>query len=140
MIGFELSDDQKQIQALARSFVKDNVVPVAAQHDREETYPATVVEAAHEVGLLNVSIPEAAGGLGLSMLDEAIIAEEFGYGCMGIYTILMASELGIMPLLLAATPEQHERFLTPLLDGPKLAAFALSEPNNGSDAGGLATR
>lgn len=140
MIGFELSDDQKQMQALARSFVKDNVIPVAAQHDREETYPATVVEAAHEVGLLNVSVPEAVGGLGLSMLDEAIIGEEFGYGCMGIYTILMASELGIMPLLLAATPEQQERFLNPLVEGPRLAAFALSEPNNGSDAGGLRTR
>ena len=140
MIGFELSDDQKQIQALARNFVKDNVTPVAAQHDRDETYPATVVEAAHEVGLLNVSVPEAVGGLGLSMLDEAIIGEEFGYGCMGIYTILMASELGIMPLLLAATPEQQQRFLAPLVEGPRLAAFALSEPNNGSDAGGLRTR
>ncbi len=140
MIGFELSDDQKQFQALARSFVKESVIPVAAKHDREESYPEDVVRQAHEVGLLNVSIPESAGGLGLSMLDEAIIAEEFGYGCMGIYTILMASELGIMPLLLAATPEQQARFLTPLLDGPKLAAFALSEPNNGSDAGGLRTR
>ena len=140
MIGFELSDDQKQIQALARNFVKDNVTPVAAQHDRDETYPATVVEAAHEVGLLNVSVPEAVGGLGLSMLDEAIIGEEFGYGCMGIDPILMASELGIMPLLLAATPEQQQRFLAPLVEGPRLAAFALSEPNNGSDAGGLRTR
>src|SRR5690606_7831924 len=105
-----------------------------------ESYPEEVVRQAHEVGLLNVSVPEAVGGLGLSMLDEAIIAEELGYGCMGIYTILMASELGIMPLLLAATPEQQARFLAPLLEGPKLAAFALSEPNNGSDAGGLRTR
>lgn len=140
MIGFELSDDQKQFQALARNFVREWVIPVAARHDQEESYPEAVVQAAHEVGLLNVSIPESAGGLGLSMLDEAIIGEEFGFGCMGIYTILMASELGIMPLLLAATPEQQQRFLTPLLAGPKLAAFALSEPDNGSDAGGLRTR
>lgn len=140
MIGFELSDDQKQFQALARSFVRESVIPVAAKHDQEESYPEEVVAAAHEVGLLNVSIPEAVGGLGLSMLDEVVLAEEFGFGCMGIYTILMASELGIMPLLLAATPEQQERFLKPLLEGPKLAAFALSEPNNGSDAAGLRTR
>ncbi|NLG09295.1 MAG: acyl-CoA dehydrogenase [Deinococcales bacterium] len=140
MIGFELSDEQKQFQALARTFAKETIIPVAAHHDREESYPEEVVRQAHEVGLLNVSVPEAVGGLGLSMLDEAIIAEELGYGCMGIYTILMASELGIMPLLLAATPEQQARFLAPLLEGPKLAAFALSEPNNGSDAGGLRTR
>lgn len=140
MIGFELSDEQRQFQALARAFVKESVIPVAATHDREESYPAGVIEGAHEVGLLNVGVPTSAGGLGLSMLDEVILAEEFGYGCMGIYTILMASELGITPLLVAGTDEQQEQFLTPLLEGPKLAAFALSEPDNGSDAGALKTR
>lgn len=140
MIGFELSDEQKQFQRLARDFVRDAVMPVAARHDREASYPAEVVAAAFEVGLLNVGVPAAVGGLGLGLLDEAIIGEEFGYGCMGIYTVLMASELGITPLLLAGTPEQQERFLGPLAAGPRLAAFALSEPNNGSDAAGLATR
>ncbi|MFO7544255.1 MAG: acyl-CoA dehydrogenase family protein [Trueperaceae bacterium] len=140
MIDFEPTQEQKQIQALARAFAKDHVMPVAAQHDREESYPDEVVAAAHELGLLNVSVPSAVGGLGLGMLDEAMIGEEIAYGCMGIYTILMASELGITPLLLAGTPEQHERFLAPLLSGPRLAAFALSEPNNGSDAAAMATR
>src|SRR5690606_15392522 len=121
-------------------FAKDHVLPVAAQHDRDESYPAEVVAAAHELGLLNVSVPSAVGGLGLGMLDEVLIGEEIAYGCLGIYTILMASELGITPLLLAGTPEQHERFLAPLLSGPRLAAFALSEPNNGSDAAAMATR
>ncbi len=87
-----------------------------------------------------MSVPEAVGGLGLSMLDEAIIGEEFGYGCMGIYTILMASSWASCRCCLAATPEQQQRFLAPLVEGPRLAAFALSEPNNGSDAGGLRTR
>lgn len=140
MIDFEPTQEQKQIQALARAFAKDHVMPVAAQHDRDESYPAEVVAAAHELGLLNVSVPSAVGGLGLGMLDEVLIGEEIAYGCMGIYTILMASELGITPLLLAGTPEQHERFLAPLLSGPRLAAFALSEPNNGSDAAAMATR
>lgn len=140
MIDFEPTQEQKQIQALARAFAKDHVTPVAAQHDRDESYPAEVVAVAHELGLLNVSVPSAVGGLGLGMLEEVMIGEEIGYGCMGIYTILMASELGITPVLLAGTPEQHERFLAPLLTGPRLAAFALSEPNNGSDAVAMATR
>src|SRR5690606_41305583 len=140
VIDFELTSEQKQFQALAREFARDHVIPVAAEHDRAETYPEEVVAAAHEVGLLNVSVPQDVGGPGLGMVDEVVIGEELGYGCMGIYTILMASELGIAPLLIAGTPEQQRRFLSPLLEGPRLAAFALSEPNNGSDAAAMTTR
>src|SRR5680860_948142 len=140
MIDFELSDEQKQMQAVAREFAREHVMPVASRHDAEESYPEAVVAAAHELGLLNVGVPEAVGGLGLDMVDEIVIGEEIAYGCMGIYTILMASELGITPLLLAGSSEQHQRFLAPLLAGPRLAAFALSEPDNGSDAGAMSTR
>ncbi len=140
MIDFELSDEQKQMQALAREFTREHVIPVAAEHDANESYPEAVVAAAHELGLLNVGVPASVGGLGLGMVDEVVIGEEIAYGCMGIYTVLMASELGITPLLLAGTAEQQERFLAPLLEGPKLAAFALSEPNNGSDAAAMTTR
>jgi len=140
VIDFELGDEQKQFQSLARQFVKDVVIPDAAKHDQDESFPEDIVAQAHELGLLNTIIPSEAGGLGIGMLDEVVLGEEFGYGCMGIYTILMASELGITPLLIAGSQEQHERFLTPLLDGPKLAAFGLSEPDNGSDAGAMKTR
>jgi len=140
MIDFELSDVQKQVQALARTFAREHVVPVAHVHDHEESYPEAVIAAAHDLGLLNVIVPEAVGGLGFGMLEEVVIGEELAFGCMGIYTIMMASELGITPLLLAGTAEQHERFLAPLLEAPRLAAFALSEPNNGSDAGAMSTR
>ena len=140
MISFDLTDEQKQFQSLARQFARDVIIPNAAQHDRDESFPEDIVAQAHELGLLNVLIPEAVGGLGLGMIDEVVIGEELAYGCMGIYTILMASELGITPLLVAGSPEQHEQFLKPLLAGPKLAAFALSEPDNGSDAGAMKTR
>ncbi|MEJ2358585.1 MAG: acyl-CoA dehydrogenase family protein [Deinococcales bacterium] len=140
MIDFELTDEQKQFQSLARQFARDHIVPVAAQHDREESYPEDVIRRGHELGLLNTIVPESVGGLGLGSLDEAIIGEELAYGCMGIYTVFMASELGITPLLLAGNREQHERFLRPLTEGPRLAAFALSEPDNGSDAAAMKTR
>jgi acyl-CoA dehydrogenase len=140
VIDFELSDEQKQMQAVARQFARDHVIPHAADWDRTSRYPEEVVAAAAELGLLNLGVPEAAGGLGLGMLDEVVVAEELAYGCMGFYTILMASDLGLTPIVLAGTPEQHERFLTPLTTGARLAAFALSEPDNGSDAAALRTR
>jgi len=140
VIDFELSDEQRQFQSLARQFARDVMIPAAAEHDRQESYPEEVVRRGFELGLLNTIVPAAVGGLGLGLLDEAIIGEELGYGCMGIYTIFMASELGITPLLLAGTPQQQERFLAPLLEAPRLAAFGLSEPDNGSDAGAMKTR
>ena len=140
MINFALTDEQRQFQSLARQFTKEVIIPCASQYDREERYPEEVVHQAHELGLLNTLIPEENGGLGLTMMDEVVIGEELGYGCMGIYTILMASELGLTPILLAGTDEQKKRFLEPMLESPKLAAFALSEPDNGSDAGAMKTR
>ncbi len=140
MIDFSLSDEQKQIQALARQFAREVIAPVASRHDADESYPGDVVARAAELGLLNTGIPEDLGGLGLSMLDEVIVGEELAWGCMGIYTILMASELGITPILLAGSDEQKERFLKPLLGRPALAAFALSEADNGSDAAAMGTK
>lgn len=140
MIDFALSNEQRQIQALARQFAREEIIPVAAQHDRDESYPAAVIERAAELGLLNVIVPQDVGGAGLGLMEEVLIGEEIGYGCMGIYTIMMASELGITPVLLAGTEEQKQRFLAPLVSGPALAAFALSEADNGSDAGAMKTR
>jgi acyl-CoA dehydrogenase len=140
MIDFSLTEEQQQFQSLARQFAREQIIPVAAACDQAERYPEELVAAAFELGLLHTGIPERLGGLGLGMLDEVIIGEELAYGCMGIYTILMASELGITPILLAGSDEQQERFLRPLLEGPKLAAFALSEADNGSDAAALKTR
>lgn len=139
-IDFSLTDEQKQLQALARRFAREQIAPIAAEYDRREEVPWAVVEKLHQVGLLNAIIPEEYGGLGLGMIDEAIIGEELAWGCMGIYTIPMASDLGITPMLLAANPQQKERFFGTLTQKPALAAFALSEPGNGSDAAALRTK
>ncbi|CAM3172422.1 acyl-CoA dehydrogenase family protein [Deinococcus saxicola] len=138
-MDFTLNDEQRQLQQLARDFARKEIIPIAAEYDRREELPWQVVEKAFEVGLLNPTIPEHAGGLGLGMFDECLIGEELAYGCMGIYTVLMASELGIAPILIGGTEEQQARFLTPLTEKAGLAAFALSEPGNGSDAAGMAT-
>ena len=139
MIDFSLTDEQKQLQQMARDFARREIMPIASEYDRLEELPWQIVEKAHELGLLNACIPEHAGGLGLGMFDECLIGEELAYGCMGIYTVLMASELGIAPVLIGGTEEQQKRFLTPLTEKAGLAAFALSEPNNGSDAASMHT-
>ncbi len=139
MIDFSLTDEQKQLQQLARDFARREIMPIASEYDQKEELPWQVIEKAFEVGLLNLSVPEHAGGLGLGMLDESIIGEELAYGCMGIYTVMMASELGITPIVVGGSEEQQKRFLTPLTEKPSLAAFALSEPGNGSDAAAMHT-
>ncbi|WP_135228557.1 acyl-CoA dehydrogenase family protein [Deinococcus fonticola] len=136
---FTLSDEQRQLQQLARDFARKEIMPIAAEYDQKEELPWQIVEKAFEVGLLNVGIPEHAGGIGLGMLDECLVGEEIAYGCMGIFTVLMASELGITPILVGGTEEQQKRFLGPLTEKAGLAAFALSEPNNGSDAAAMGT-
>ena len=139
MLDFELSEEQKQLQALARDFTRKEILPAAQRADREERMPEGLLEKAFATGLLNPELPEELGGSGLSLLDEILIAEELGYGCMGVYTTLMASALGLTPILLAATPEQQRRLLAPLRERPCLLAFALSEANNGSDAAAMRT-
>lgn len=140
MIDFSLTDEQKQFQSVARQFAREVIAPQAAKYDREESFPEEIVAQSAQLGLLNVGVPEHAGGLGLSMLDEVLMGEELAWGCMGIYSILMASELGITPILIAGSEEQQKRFLGPLVERGGLAAFALSEPDNGSDAAAMKTR
>ena len=139
-LDFRLTSEQEQLQALAKEFAQKEIIPVAAEFDRSETYPEKIIEKAFEVGLTQVILPEHVGGLGLGMLEECILGEELGYGCMGIYSILMASDLGVTPILVGGTPEQQQRFLGPLTQKPGLGSFALSEPNNGSDAAAMRTK
>jgi len=139
-LDFNLTEEQEELRKLARRFAREQVAPLAKEYDEREAVPWPLVEKLFEIGLLNVSIPEENGGLGLGLVEEVIIGEELGWADMGFYTIPMASELGITPVLLAGNAEQKERFLKPLTERPALAAFALSEPGNGSDAAALKTR
>jgi len=139
-VSFDLTNDQKQFQDLARRFAREVIAPVAHEWDERQQYPQPVIEAAFEAGLLNPAIPEAAGGLNLPLFDICLIGEELAWGCMGIYSIMMASDLGVTPIAIAGTTQQQKEFLAPLAEGPRVAAFCLSEPNAGSDAAALRTK
>jgi acyl-CoA dehydrogenase len=129
LIDFELSDEQKQIQAWRGRSPARRCCRTPRRLGPRAALPGGRSWRAAELGLLNVGVPEEHGGLGLGMLDEVVVAEELAYACMGFYTILMASDLGVTPIVLAGTSDdQQRRFLAPLTEGPRLAAFASRSP------------
>ena len=93
MIDFTLSDEQKQLQELARKFTKEEVIPKAAHHDETGEFPIEIAQKAWDLGLMNTHISQDFGGLGLGVLEEAIIAEELTFGCSGIQTAIFVNSL-----------------------------------------------
>lgn len=139
MIGFSLSDDLIEIQTRARKFAQEEIAPIAAEYDRRAEVPLFIVEKAKAAGLLNVTIPKEYGGMGYGALESALIAEELGAACAGISITILVNGLALTPIYLFGTDEQKERFLRPIAEQGKLAAFALTERGAGSDAGRIKT-
>ncbi|HJZ85998.1 MAG TPA: acyl-CoA dehydrogenase family protein [Polyangia bacterium] len=140
MLGFELTDDQRALVETARKFTREEIIPVAGKLDEEEKFPDAILKKAFEVGLMNLEIPEAYGGLGLSVLDHCLVVEELGYGCAGIQTALVGNNLAAIPLVLAGTEEQRKKFLSWAMREPILSAYCCSEPDAGSDVAGMRAR
>ncbi len=139
MFDFEPTKDQQLLIETARRFARDQIMPVAAECDREGKFPEGVMEKAHELGLVNSEIPEDVGGLGLGCLDNCLIIEELSYGCVGIAVPLAVNTLASAPLFIAGTKEQKERYLGELLEEPGFAAYAITEPGAGSDVAAMRT-
>ncbi|XP_004929915.1 medium-chain specific acyl-CoA dehydrogenase, mitochondrial isoform X2 [Bombyx mori] len=137
---FELTDEQKALQELARKFTKDEIIPVAGQYDKTGEYPWPVVKKAWEVGLMNGHIPEHCGGMDMGVFDGCLVAEELAYGCTGIMTAMEASGLGQTPIIIAGNKEQQKKYLGRLIDEPLVAAYGVTEPGAGSDVAGIKTR
>jgi acyl-CoA dehydrogenase len=138
-VSFALTDEQKELRALAREFAAKEIRPVAAEHDVHMRHPVEVIAKAHEVGLMNIHVPTDLGGPGLSVFDGMLVAEELNWGCSGIGTSLSSNSLGAGPVILAGTDEQKSTWLRPLLEEPILCSFGLSEPEAGSDVARLKT-
>ncbi|HVM68631.1 MAG TPA: acyl-CoA dehydrogenase family protein [Gaiellaceae bacterium] len=138
-VSFALTDEQKELRALAREFAEKEIRPKAAEYDEHQTHPADVIAKAHEVGLMNIHVPEELGGPGLPGFDGMLIGEELNWGCSGIATSILANTLGAGPVLIAGSDEQKRQWLTPLLDEPILCSFGLTEPDAGSDVARIKT-
>jgi acyl-CoA dehydrogenase len=138
-ISFELSSEQQALRELAHEFAEKEVRPKASEYDEHATHPADVIAKAHEVGLMNVHIPEDFGGLGLPGFAGMLIGEELSWGCAGIAVSIVANTLGAAPVMIAGTAEQKSRLLPPLVEEPLLCSFALTEPDAGSDVARIKT-
>jgi acyl-CoA dehydrogenase len=139
-IDFTLSDEQREIQALAHAFAEDEIRPVAAELDEHEEFPWELVKKAGELGLTTFAFPEELGGLGITdELTNCIITEELAWGCGGVATVLGGTHLASIPILLAGTDEQKQRLLKPIVQRNGLCAMALTEPDAGSDVAAMTT-
>src|SRR6185295_2921573 len=138
-VSFALTDEQKELRALARSFAEKEIRPRAAECDEHQTHAADIIAKAHEVGLMNLHLPESLGGPELSAFDGMLVGEELSWGCSGIGTSIGANGLAAGPILIAGDEEQKKQWLAPLLEEPILGCFGLSEPGAGSDVSGIQT-
>lgn len=138
-MDFALNEEQLELQEMVREFVEQEITPYAAEMDRDNCMREGLIEKAHEMGLLNVIVPEEFDGPGLSSLSVAVIYEELGKGCAGVATSMAANSLATYPVLMVGTEEQKHMYCD-IINNGGLAAFALTEPGAGSDAGSVSTK
>jgi len=143
-VNYYFSEELNDIRELCSEIAEKYIIPVRAQLDVENRFPAEIIRVMAESDLCGIYIPEAYGGsaevFGGGSLALCVATEELSKACGGIAVSYAANALGAMPILLSGSEEQKQKYLPQLASGEKLAAFALTEPEAGSDAGGVKTR
>src|SRR6478672_11679663 len=136
----ELSDEQRAIRDLAREVAEAEIVPHAAQWDRDHHFPRELYRRLGEVGLMGVCVPEELGGAGADFVAYVLVLEELSRADAGVgVTVAVHTSAATLPIVAFGTDEQKRRFVPPLARGEVIGAFALTEPGSGSDAGSLRT-
>ena len=139
-MDLELTADQREIQALAREFARERIEPQAAAWDRAHGFPRELLDSLAELGLLGVCVPEEHGGAGADFVSYILVLEELSRADAGVgVTVAVHTSAVTLPILGFGTGEQRARFVPPLARGEAIGAFALTEPEAGSDAGSLRT-
>jgi alkylation response protein AidB-like acyl-CoA dehydrogenase len=134
-----LSDEQREVRELVRTIARDRVAPRAAEIDKSGEFPWDIVEVFRENDLFGVLFDEAYGGIGESSLLAFVTIEELSKVCATSGVIVAVQELGSLGIKLAGTEEQKQRYLPRLASGEWLAAYALTEPESGSDSAAMRT-
>lgn len=138
-MDYLLSDEQKMIKELAHKIAEEKIRPVAAQYDQSEEYPWEIIKVIAGSDLFGLFIPEEYGGLGINVLNLCLATEELSRACGGIAVCYAASALGTFPIVLFGNDEQKKKYLPDLAKGKTIAAFAITEPEAGSDASAIKT-
>jgi short-chain 2-methylacyl-CoA dehydrogenase len=140
-LNFDLGQEHELVRSTVREFAQERVAPVAEELDRESKFPYDLVAAMAELGLMGMTIPEEYGGAGADTLAYAIAVEELTRVDSSVAITMAAHHsLGTLPIYYFGSEEQKRRWLPDLAAGKKLAAFGLTEPDAGSDAGAARTR
>jgi len=140
-MDFSFPKEYELFRRMVREFARNEVAPIAAEIDREERVPMETIKKAAKLGLMGVPFPQKYGGAGAGEIGYCIFMEEINRVCGSTATIIGAhTGIGAMAIYLDGTEEQKQKYLVPLAKGEKIAAFALTEPNAGSDAAAIQTR
>src|ERR1700757_5230450 len=139
-MDFEFSAEQVAIRDTIRELVQDRVAPRAAEIDKTGEYPKDIEKLFADNGILGIPFPEEYGGISGSSVTICMGIEEIAKACASSSLILAVQALGSYPILVAGTEEQKKRMCPPLASGERVAAYALSEPDSGSDAAAMKTR
>jgi len=137
MIEFKLENHQQEIVEKYRDFSDRWIVPKRMKYDAQAEFPWDIVKAAYDENIINGAMPKIYGGNGFSILDGTFASEELGYGCTGIGICIDASTLALTPVFLAGSDEQKKRIFGEINEKKAVAAYALTEPNAGSDVQGI---
>jgi butyryl-CoA dehydrogenase len=140
-MDFELTAEQREIQAVAREFANAEIAPHAAEWDREHRFPQELVPKLAELGFMGVCVPEELGGAGTDFLAYMLVLEEISRADAGIgVTVAVHTSAATLPIATFGTDEQRETLVPPMARGEKIGVFALTESGSGSDARSLQTR
>ncbi|HNS31581.1 MAG TPA: acyl-CoA dehydrogenase family protein [bacterium] len=138
-MDYFLTEEQAMIKELARKIAKEKILPVRAEYDEKEIFPADIVKTLAESDLFGVYIPEEYGGMGYGVFELCLAIEELSIACGGISLAYAGTALGTFPILLYGNEEQKKKYLPSIAKGEKIAAFGVTESEAGSDITSLAT-
>ncbi|HSM96156.1 MAG TPA: isobutyryl-CoA dehydrogenase [Rhizomicrobium sp.] len=139
-MDFELTEDQRAVEDIARRFAAEKLAPRAAEWDATEHFPVDVMREAAALGFAGIYVKGDVGGSELSRLDAAIIMEELSAGCTSTAAFISIHNMASWMIDRFGTDEQRKRFLPRLVTMEKIASYCLTEPGSGSDAAALKTR
>ncbi|XP_051973576.1 short-chain specific acyl-CoA dehydrogenase, mitochondrial-like [Xyrauchen texanus] len=136
----ELPELHQMMRQTCRDYAQKELAPIAAQLDKDHTFPAKQVRELGMMGVMAVEVPESLGGAGMDYLAYSLAVEELSRGCASTGVIVSVNNsLYLGPVMKFGTEEQKKQWITPFTTGEKVGCFALSEPGNGSDAGAAST-
>jgi butyryl-CoA dehydrogenase len=138
-LEYFLTDLQKQIKQLAKTIAEEKILPVRAKLDETEEFPWEIIKYLGDAGLFGIFIPEEYGGTKAGCLELCLVVEELSRVCSGVALCYAATALGITPIVIFGTEAQKSKYLPDVATGKKIAGFAVTEENAGSDAGSIET-